>query len=200
MMKSKLKSGLMKSKVKQIAVSFALMMLINILLSQTLFWELGIESPHVGMLFVVGLLFGPYGAIGAVSANIILDLLNGFTPLEIVPSALFSFGISYLAYKLWYSGFKTNKITKPEMDNFYHLNLFLISIVICGFIYSVIHGNLIGIIFGQDIQTYYTISYFLNFINVAFIFGIIIVLLSNRISFIETHCHIFSIFIRFNNC
>ncbi len=186
MMKSKLKRGLMKSKVKQIVVSFALMMLINVLLSQTFLWELGIESPHVGMLFVVGILFGPYGALGAVSANIILDLMNGFTPLQILPSAIFSFGVSYLAYKLWYSGFKTNKLTKPELDNSYHLNLFLSIILICGFIYSVIHGNLIGILFGQDIQTYFTISYFLNFINVAFIFGIIIVLFSNRISFIET--------------
>ena len=161
------------------------MIVVNILFS-TFFWDLGLESPHVGLLFVLGLLFGPYGALGAVLANIILDLLYGFTPIEIIPSAIFSFGVSCLAYKLWYSGFKTKKITKPKLDNIYHLSLFLSSIFICGLIYSVIHGNLIGVFVNRKLITYYSISYLLNFINVAFIFGIIIIWLSDRIDFIET--------------
>ncbi len=175
----------MKTKLKKILISFILMIVVNILFS-TFFWDLGLESPHVGLLFVLGLLFGPYGALGAVLANIILDLLYGFTPIEIIPSAIFSFGVSCLAYKLWYSGFKTKKITKPKLDNIYHLSLFLSSIFICGLIYSVIHGNLIGVFVNRKLITYYSISYLLNFINVAFIFGIIIIWLSDRIDFIET--------------
>ena len=161
------------------------MMIINIAFSPSEFWQLGLESPHVGLLFVLGLLFGPYGALGAVSANIVLDLLNGFTPIEILPSAIFSFGVSYLAYKLWYSGFKTNKITKPRLDNIYHLCLFLASILICGLIYSAAHGNLIGFIVGTDKDGFYFVSYLLNFINIAFIFGIISIWLSKKIDFIE---------------
>ncbi len=160
------------------------MIVVNILFS-TFFWDLGLESPHVGLLFVLGLLFGPYGALGAVLANIMLDLLYEFTPIEIIPSAIFSFGVSCLAYKLWYSGFKTKKITKPKLDNIYHLSLFLSSIFICGLIYSVIHGNLIGVFINKKLITYYSISYLLNFINIAFIFGIISIWLSDRIDFIE---------------
>ena len=160
------------------------MIVVNLLFS-TFLWDLGLESPHVGLLFVLGLLFGPYGALGAVLANILLDLLYGFTPIEIMPSTIFSFGVSYLAYKLWYSGFKTNKITKPKLDNIYHLSLFLSSIFICGLIYSVIHGNLLGVFYNRKVIPFYTVSYLLNFINIAFIFGIISIWFSDRIDFIE---------------
>ena len=112
---------MMKSKLKKIAIPAIMMILINLVLSGNIIWELGIENPHIGLLFVFGLLFGPYGALGATLGNVIVDLLNGFTPIEILPSAIISFGVSYLAYKLWYSGFKTDKITKPILDNFYHL-------------------------------------------------------------------------------
>ena len=174
---------MMKSKLKKIAISFILMLLIHTALSPQMFFGLGIESPHVGLLFVLGLLFGAYGALGAVLANIILDLSFGFTPMEIIPSAIFSFGVSYLAYKLWYSGFKTNKLTKPRLDNVYHLSLFLSSILICGLIYSAIHGTLIGFINSPKVDEIYFISYFLNFISVAFVFGILGIGLYKKIDF-----------------
>ncbi|WP_407413821.1 PP2C family protein-serine/threonine phosphatase [Methanobrevibacter sp.] len=176
----------MKSKLKKIAISFISMIALNILLSPDIFWDLGIETPHVGLLFVFGLIFGPYGALGATSANIILDLLNSYTPLEILPSEIVSFAVSCLAYKLWYSGFKTDKITKPRLDNIYHITLFLSSILICGLIYSSFHGNLVGILISNSIDEFYFVSYFLNFINIAFIFGIFGIQLSRKFDLIET--------------
>ena len=131
----------MKSKLTKLAISFTTIILLNIILFP--FYGYGIENPHVGLLFVLGLLFGPYGALGAVLGNVVIDLLNGFAPLEILPSAICSFGVSYLAYKLWYSGFKTDKVTKPRLDNIYHLLLFLSTLLICGLIYSATHATLI---------------------------------------------------------
>lgn len=162
------------------------MIIIEFMLSPDMFFILGIENPHVGLLFVLGLLLGPYGALGATLSNVLLDLLTGFEPIDILPSAILSFGVSCLAYKLWYSGFKTDKITKPRLDNIYHLGLFLSSILICGLIYSAIHGNLIGLIHNQDIDEFYFVSYFLNFINIAFICGILGIWASKEIDFIET--------------
>ncbi len=176
----------MKTKLKQILISFASMLIINVLCNTDYLFELGIESPHVGMLFVLGLLFGPYGALGAVLANIMIDSLGGYTPIEILPSAIFSFGVSYLAYKLWYSGFKTEKVTKPKLNNLYHLILFLSSMIICGIIYSAIHGNLAGLIFDIKLIRFVAPTYFLNFINIAFIFGILSLLISDKIDFIHT--------------
>ena len=176
----------MKSKLIKMAISFVSMIAVSFAFSSMQFFELGIQNPHVGLLFVLGLLFGPYGAIGAVLANIMLDVLNGFTPIQIIPSAIISFGVSYLAYKLWYSGFKTDKITKPKLDNIYHLLLFLSAILICGFIYSSAHADLIGIFFSKDIDEYLFASYFLNFVNIAFIFGILGIWLSKKFDFVET--------------
>ena len=175
----------MKSKLKAIVISYIVMMVAYFTLSNSL-WLYGLENSHVGALFVLGLLFGPYGALGAVLANTTLDLLTGFTPLETLPSEIISFGVSYLAYKLWYSGFKTNKITKPKLDNIYHLCMFLSSIIICGLIYSTIHGNLLGLLFSPELDVYYFISYLLNFINISFIFGILAIWLSKKIDFIVT--------------
>ena len=163
----------MKSKLKVMALSFVLMIVIDFLFSSNLFFELGIENPHVGLLFVLGLLFGPYGALGAVLANFVLDLLQGYTVIQLIPSVIFTFGVSYLAYKLWYSGQKADKITKPVLDNIYHLSMFLSSIVICGLIYSVVHAILIGIYVDPLIDEFYFVSYFLKFINIAFILGIL---------------------------
>ena len=36
-------------------------------------------SPHVGLLVISGLLFGPYGAIGSVLGNALCDLLRGYS-------------------------------------------------------------------------------------------------------------------------
>ena len=176
----------MKNKLKKILISFIVMIMFNMVFSSPFFWGMGLETPHVGLLYVLGLLFGPYGALGAVIGNAIHDLANGFTPIEIIPSAIVSFGVSYLAYKLWYSGFKTDKVTKPNLNSFYNLNLFFFSILTCGFIYSAFHGNLIGIIFGYELGELETVSYFMNFINIAFIFGIISIWISKKFDFVET--------------
>jgi sigma-B regulation protein RsbU (phosphoserine phosphatase) len=176
----------MKSRLKQILTSFIVMILIHSIFSLDLFSELGIVCPHVGSFYVLGLLFGPYGALGAVLANIVMDFLNGWTIIEVAPSAIISFGVAYLAYKLWYVKIKDYKITKPKLDNPYHLALFLISILICGVIFSIAHANLIGIFINTKLDEFKFVSYFLNFINTAFIFGIISIWFSGRISFIET--------------
>ncbi|WP_406532428.1 PP2C family protein-serine/threonine phosphatase [Methanobrevibacter sp.] len=147
---------------------------------------MGLLSPHVGLLFVYGLLFGPYGALGAVIGNVIINLNQGYTPMEILPSAIFSFGISWLAYKLWYSGFISSKITIPRLDNINHIIMFLFSIIICGLIFSIVHGALLYWIFEESLLTYFLVQYFLNFVNTAFIVGILSIWLSEKIDLIET--------------
>ena len=176
----------MKSKLKNILISFILIITIEIILSPVIFFELGITFPHVGLLYVLGLLLGPYGALGATLGNLLLDIIAGYSPRIIIPSAIFTFGISYLAYKLWYSGFKAEKITKPQLDTVYHIFLFISSIIICGFIYSIVHGLLFGLFIDLDVIEDMLIIYFINFTNLAFIFGILGIWLSKKIDFITT--------------
>ena len=164
----------MKNKIKILFISFITIIIFHLTVDAIGLWELGLLSPHVGLLFVYGLLFGPYGALGAVMGNVIINLNQGYAPMEILPSAIFSFGISLLAYKLWYSG------------NINHIIMFLFSIIICGLIFSIVHGALLYWIFEETLLTYFLVQYFLNFVNTAFIVGILSIWLSEKIDLIET--------------
>ena len=176
----------MKSKLIKTAISFILIIAINSIFSPEKLYEYGIYSTHIGVLFILGLLFGPYGALGATLGNVYLDIYNEVSPISIFYSAIISFGVSYLACKLWYSGFKTDKVTKPRLDNVYHLSLFLLTLLIGGLIYSATHGCLMGFDGYGGWDEYIFIIYFFNFVNVAFIFGILSIWLSQKIDFIET--------------
>ena len=180
----------MKSKIIKILISYLITEVIFLIFSQSLFLDLGILDAHSGLLFVFGLLFGPYGALGAVLGDLTIDIFTGFDDPQFLTihfiSAIVSFSVSYLAYKLWYTEFITKKITKPKLDNIYHLMLFLSSILICGLIFSGVHAIMEGIFFGPAYDELFFVSYFMNFINIAFITGILGIWICNKIDFVET--------------
>ena len=177
----------MNDKIKKILVPFILMIICEIVLSSNAVLDLGLYCPHIGLFFVFGLLLGPYGALGGVLGHIVTSLMDGCVPIEIVFSSIYSFGVSYLAYKLWYSDFRNQKIEKPKLDSIYHLTIFLSIIILCGFIFSVVHETLFSFyFFTTDLEEYTSVAFFLNFINIAFITGIISIWLSKKVDFIET--------------
>lgn len=175
----------MNEKFKKIIISFILMIIFNL---GTYYLTYGQNfgeglSPHVGILLISGLIFGPYGAIGSVIGNFLCDLIRGYDPLLTVLSAIISFGVSLLAYKLWYNDFKRkNEVTIPKLNKTNNIILFLGIIVICGCLYAVLHGKLFYLIYPEtvSINALIEVRYFLNFINSSFIFGIIGIWLSNK--------------------
>lgn len=178
----------MNDKIKKIGIPFILMLIFNLgIYFLTLGQNFGEGlSPHVGILLISGLLFGPYGAIGAVIGNFLCDVIRGYNPILIVLSEIVSFAISYLAYKLWYSDFPgRSEITKPKLNNTYNILLFVGITILCGLLYSVTNGKLFYLFYPNSIPIngLIEIRYFLNFINSAFVFGIIGILLLNRINF-----------------
>jgi sigma-B regulation protein RsbU (phosphoserine phosphatase) len=179
----------MNKKLKQIGIPFILMLIFNLGIYYLTYghnieggWNL-----HTGILLISGLLFGPYGAIGSVIANILCNLAIGYSPIDTMLSAVINFGISYLAYKLWYENFKIrSEVTKPKLNNTFNFLLFLGIILICGLIYSVLHGKLVYLLYPNtfSINPHFEIQCFLNFINSSLIIGIIGIWLSNRTNFI----------------
>ena len=176
----------MKSKIKKILISFVLIIFINFVSNLDILLDFGMVRPDIGLLYVLGLFLGPYGSLGAILGDMVVGSMDGSSFIELFSSAVFSFGVSYLAYKLWYSGFKSNKVTKPILDNFYHFSLFLLSILVCGFVYAVFQGYILELSLNQRIAEFGFFIYFFNFINVAFILGIIGIWLSKKIDFIDT--------------
>ena len=180
----------MNDKIKKIVVPFALMLVFNLGIYYLTYGDNFGEglSPHVGILLISGLILGPYGAIGAVVGNFLCDIIRGYgLPLAIF-SAIVSFGISYLGYKLWYKDFKYRlEVTRPKLNNTYNVILFIGIILLCGILYSTMHGKLFCLINPEitPINDIIEIRYFFNFINSSLIFGIIGIWISNKIDFVH---------------
>lgn len=182
----------MKFKLKNLLIPFILMIVIN--LASFYFYDsrtfgMGL-NPHVGILFIGGLFFGPYGAIGAVAGNLICDFIRGYNVNTVFISTVASFGVSYLAYKLWYDKYylKVKKITTPRLNNTAHIIKFLIIIFICAILYSIFIGKTLFIFYidSANENMLIMIRYFINFVNFSFIFGIIGIWISKKIDFIHT--------------
>lgn len=179
----------MNDKLKKIIVPFVVMAIFNSGL-----YHLGISrpfgegfSPCLGLPVISGLLFGPYGALGSTLGMILGDVSRGYGPI-IWAADIITFGISYLAYKLWYSPlYLKHVITKPRLNNTSNIILFLVIIISCSIIYNFIFRKLVLLIYPDDaINTYsIIIRYIVNFINFSFIFGIIGIWLSKRIDFVH---------------
>lgn len=179
-----------KNDLKKILVPFILMLVINLgsyelMLSDVYGYG---YSPHVGLVLISGLLFGPYGAFGCVLANAVGDLFREYSMTFTVTSEIVSFGISYLAYKLWYGNYRWRHIiTKPKLNNTSHLLLFIGIIIICATLYSMIQKEIFYILYPgtKHIALEIGMRYFINFVNSAFVFGIIGIWLSKRINFVH---------------
>lgn len=180
-----------KNNLKKILVPFILMMIFNmgsyeLMLSDVFGYG---YSPHIGVILISGLLFGPYGAFGAVLGNTLCDIFREYGPYFIITSEIASFGISYLAYKLWYGNYRWRRvITKPRLNNTSNLILFLAIVIACATLYSILQKELTYIFYPETIKISFEIGtrYFVNFLNSAFIFGIIGIWLSKRIDFVHT--------------
>lgn len=178
----------MNDNFKKTIIPFVLMLIFNL---GTYYLTYGHNfgaglSPHVGVLLVSGLIFGPYGAIGSVIANFLCDLIRGYNPILAITSEIVSFGVSYLAYKLWYEKFKgRTEISRPKLNNTSNVLLFFGIILVCGILYSLAHGKLFYLVYPRTrlINSIIEIRYFLNFINSSFIFGILGIWISNKFDF-----------------
>ena len=145
-------------------------------------------SPHVGLFFISGLLFGPYGAIGSVLGNTLCDLLRGYNLGFTITSEIVSFGISLMAYKLWYEPIKSRHlVNKPRLNNTSNVILFLGIVIVSSLLFALISKKIFYLTYPKtaSINMQIGIRYFINFFNSGFIFGIIGIWISKRIDFVH---------------
>ena len=172
----------MKNKIKNFLIPLFLMFLTNLgyyyLTNAPNFG--GEINPHLGILFIAALFFGPYGALGAVIANGLCDVIRGYSISITVVSAIISFAISYLVYKLWYTkNPEIAPITKPRLNNLNNMIYLLIIIFISSALYSLLTANITGVFYPNVIDVdYEAMRYFVNFMNFALLFSMLLMILS----------------------
>lgn len=179
----------MKDNAKKIIIPFVLMIIFNL---GTYYFAIGENFgegfyPHVGLLVISGLLFGPYGAAGSVLGKALCDMVRGYSFPWILASEIIAFGISYLAYKLWYVKIKSRILVKPRLNNTTNLILFIAIVLICSLLYTLINKEIFYLLYPQTIpiNRIMGIEFFVNFINSAFIFGIIGIWISKRMDYVH---------------
>ena len=179
----------MKANTKKIVVPFILMLVFNLSIYSIFNLNFGEGvHPHVGIIFISGLLFGPYGAAGASIGNLICDLFRGYPPLISLSSFIVTFGVSFFGYKLWYESFKSRPaVTQPKLNNTIQFVFFLAIIVLCASLYSVLHQKIFLVLSPNLNELIYTIGlrYWLNFFTSSFIMGIVGIWISERIDFVD---------------
>ena len=172
----------MKSRIKNFCTPLLLMIITNLgyyYLTQAPNFG-GEINPHLGILFIAGLFFGPYGCAGAVLGNFLCDLIRGYSINLAVTSAMISYIISYLAYKLWYTkGFDKFVVTRPRLNDSRNLIYLIMIILECGLLYSILTTNIIDIFYPTSIGLNYYIGlrYFINFINFSLLSSNICILI-----------------------
>lgn len=140
------------------------------------------------MIFIAGLFFGPYGALGAVVANIICDLVRGYYVPAVILSAIVNFILSYLAYKLWYSrDFKLLPVTKPRLINLSNLIYLILMAFVCSVFYALFILNMVEIFYPNVVDFHFlALRYFVNFVNFSLLFSMILMIISRYNDFSYT--------------
>ena len=177
----------MNNKIKEFTIPFLLMFITNLgyyyLFAPANFG--GDITPHLGILFAAGLFFGPYGALGAVVANAICDILRGYYIPAAFVSAVFSLAISYLAYKLWYArNFELLPVTKPRLSNLSNLLYLILIAFVCSVFYSLFILNTTEIFYPSTPDFHIVaLRYFLNFMNFSLLFSMIFMIIARYTDF-----------------
>ena len=178
----------MKNKLIKTIIPFISMITINLgnffIINNHQIYGNGL-NPHIGLLFVSGLLLGPYGSIGAVLGYTVSDYIKGYPIETLLFRLIIGFAVSYLSYKLWYTKFNDDDIYPPRLVNSGNLTKFLGIILITGLIYSVSMDGLLNVINPPIIHMidYIDIKYFLNYINFSVILGIIGIWIARKLNY-----------------
>ena len=128
---------------------------------------------------VFGMMFGPWGALGAASGNLIADIIAGYPPEVYLLGFIPQFLYGYISYKLWYSLKIVDKITKPRINTVWNLIKFLIVIFITSTMMSVLLGTFLEALNITNIASPSTLIIQFNNFEFSMIFGILIITLAN---------------------
>lgn len=177
----------LKKNYKYIIIPFIVYLICNLVLESTLsFFPDSVIDPTFGLTSIFGLLYGPYGALGSLLANLIVNIFYyNVTPVNYVPFFLTEFLWGYMTYKLWYFFSNKKTVSIPRINSVYTLLKFLSIILITTIVFSFlilaieINGSELSLYGLQSAFYNVTPTFILDGFVFSYIFGIIAISIVN---------------------
>lgn len=133
-------------------------------------------TPNLALCPVVGLLFGPFGALGVDLVSFMDNLSSGvplpFCMLDLVTT----FVVSYIPYRIWYSTMNSRGCERPTLDSVSNVAKFIMVLVISSLTYAVLYKLTYGLLDGTFQPNYDDILRMLNVMSFSPMFGFTLVI------------------------
>lgn len=136
-------------------------------------------KPYMAMTFILGILFGPWGALGATLVSLHRDMtaVSFAEPATIALDFVLTFIMGYIPYKLWYSNTRSGRSKPPVFDSSRNIIDFVLVMVASGVIYTALYNILYGFVDGFVHFDAQDMGMFLNLIGFSLLFGMLAIVL-----------------------
>ena len=140
-------------------------------------WVPSSIQPYIAMTFVMGMLFGPWGALGVDLVSLIRNTTVSYAePSTLAMDLVMTFLVAYIPYRIWYSTSLGGDMRPPVLDSTRNMAKFFGVMVASGLLYMVMYNLMYGYIDGFVSLNIQDLAMFLNMVSFSLILGILSIL------------------------
>ena len=160
-------------------LTFILELVVYFIFSFYIFESLYLTA-DISMVSILGLMFGPVGALGSAFATSIADYLLYGDLTYAIFQFFIMFIVAYLPYKLWYTIRSKDGLYAPKFDSAYNIFKYLFVIILSGSIYFIIQGLFFNV-FNVSTEILANQIYLntINYIDFSIFLGISLITIAN---------------------
>ncbi len=130
------------------------------------------NMPNLALCPIIGLLFGPFGALGVDTISLIDNVIHHPDLLHICAlDFVTTFMVSYIPYRLWYSTLIGDGCTRPVLNSVRNITKFIAVLTISGISYMILYNLTYGII-GETVEfAFDDVARLLNVVTMSLVYG-----------------------------
>lgn len=133
-------------------------------------------TPNLALGPVIGLLFGPFGALGVNLVSFMDNMHSGIPLAFCLLDLVTTFVVSYIPYRIWYSSLNSNGCRRPILDSVSNVSKFILVLVISSLTYAVLYKLTYGLLDGSFQPSYEDVLLLINVISFSPLFGFTLVI------------------------
>lgn len=133
-------------------------------------------TPNLALCPVIGLLFGPFGALGVDLVSFMDNMHSGIPLAFCLLDLVTTFIVSYIPYRIWYSTLNSGGCRRPILDSVSNVAKFILVLVISSLTYAVLYKLTYGLLDGSFQPGYEDILRLINVVSFSPLFGFTLVI------------------------